>query len=73
MDLGIAGKSALVCAASKGLGRGCAMALAEEGVEVTITARTTADLERTAAEIRTATGIDVKIAPGDITTPDLAL
>ncbi len=70
MDLGIAGKSALVCAASKGLGRGCAMALAEEGVAVTITARTAADLERTAAEIRDVTGIDVQIAPGDITTPE---
>ena len=39
MDLGIAGKRALVCAASKGLGRGCALALARNGVEVTITAR----------------------------------
>jgi 3-oxoacyl-[acyl-carrier protein] reductase len=40
MDLGIAGRKALVCAASKGLGRGCAEALAQEGVEVTIAART---------------------------------
>ena len=39
MDLGIAGKRALVCAASKGLGRGCALALAREGVHVTIVAR----------------------------------
>jgi len=70
MDLGIAGKSALVCAASKGLGRGCAMALAEEGVSVTITARTAANLERTAEEIRAATGVGVKVAPGDIATPE---
>ncbi|MEA3120663.1 MAG: 3-oxoacyl-[acyl-carrier protein] reductase, partial [Paraburkholderia sp.] len=40
MDMGIAGKTALVCAASKGLGRGCAEALAAEGVELVIVART---------------------------------
>ena len=51
MDLGIAGRKALVCAASKGLGRGCAEALAREGCEVTICARTGADVERTAQEI----------------------
>ena len=45
MDLGIAGRRALVCAASKGLGRGCAEALAREGVDVTICARTEADVE----------------------------
>ena len=43
MDLGIRGKRALVCAASRGLGRGCAEALAREGVEVTICARTAAE------------------------------
>src|SRR4051794_14170587 len=52
MDLGIKGRTALVCAASKGLGEGCAMALAREGVNVTITARTQSDLDRAAAEIR---------------------
>jgi len=51
MDLGIAGRRALVCAASKGLGRGCAEALAREGVEVTIVARTEDALKRTAEEI----------------------
>ncbi|MDZ4776048.1 MAG: SDR family NAD(P)-dependent oxidoreductase, partial [Alphaproteobacteria bacterium] len=51
MDLGIAGRRALVCAASRGLGRGCAEALAREGVEVTILARTAADIEQTAKEI----------------------
>src|ERR1700676_198446 len=55
LDLGIAGRRAIVCAASKGLGRACAMALARAGVAVTITARTAETLERTAAEIRTAT------------------
>ena len=51
MDLGIAGRRALVCAASKGLGRGCAEALAREGVLVTIVARTEATVRRTAEEI----------------------
>ena len=51
MDLGLKGRRALVCAASKGLGRGCAEALASEGVDVTICARTAFDVERAAAEI----------------------
>ncbi len=69
MDLGIAGKTALVCAASKGLGKGCAMALAEEGVNVTITARGAEALEATAEEIRRKTGVEVKAVAGDVTTP----
>jgi 3-oxoacyl-[acyl-carrier protein] reductase len=68
MDFGIRGKKAIVCAASKGLGRACAMSLAREGVEVVITARTAADLEKTADEIRQETGIRVTPVPGDITT-----
>ncbi|HUA52619.1 MAG TPA: SDR family oxidoreductase [Candidatus Sulfotelmatobacter sp.] len=68
MDFGIRGKRAIVCAASKGLGKGCAMALAREGVELVITARTAADLERTAKEIRDATGVKVTAVAGDITT-----
>ena len=68
MDLGIKGRRALVCAASKGLGRACATALAREGVAVTITARTAETLERTAAEIRAATGATVATVAGDITT-----
>ncbi len=68
MDLGIAGKNALVCAASKGLGKGCAMSLAREGVNVTITARTAETLEATAEEIRQATGVKVIAVAGDITT-----
>lgn len=68
MDLGIAGKRALVCAASKGLGRGCAEALAQEGVDVTIVARTAADIERTAHEIGVATGRTVRWLACDITT-----
>ncbi len=69
MDLGIAGKKALVCAASKGLGRGCAMSLARNGVDVTITARTEDALEATAKDIRDETGANVAIVAGDITTP----
>ena len=68
MDMGLHGRTALVCAASKGLGRACAMALAREGVSVTITARTAETLEQTAAEIRAATGATVTVVPGDITT-----
>jgi len=68
MDFGLNGKHALVCAASKGLGRACATALAREGVHVTITARTAATLEETAAAIRAETGVTVTAVPGDITT-----
>ena len=68
MDTGLKGKRAIVCAASKGLGRACAMALAREGVDVVITARTVETLERTAADIRAATGVQVTAVPGDIAT-----
>ncbi|WP_322042998.1 SDR family oxidoreductase [Paraburkholderia sp. J67] len=70
MDMGIAGRTALVCAASKGLGRGCAEALAAEGVNVTIAARTLSTLEETAAHIRATTGVEVKAVACDITTPE---
>ena len=70
MDLGIKGRRALVCAASKGLGRGCAMSLAREGVEVTIVARGREALERAADDIRAATGASVTTVAADITTPD---
>jgi 3-oxoacyl-[acyl-carrier protein] reductase len=68
MDLGLKGKRAIVRAASRGLGRACAMALAREGVDVVITARTAEVLERTAAEIHAATGVQVTTARGDIAT-----
>ena len=54
MDLGIKGRRAIVCASSKGLGRACAMALANEGVHVTVTARGADALKKTADEIRKA-------------------
>jgi 3-oxoacyl-[acyl-carrier protein] reductase len=68
MDLGIAGRRALVCAASKGLGRGCALALARNGVELTITARTESAIEQAAREIAAATGAKVTAVASDITT-----
>jgi 3-oxoacyl-[acyl-carrier protein] reductase len=68
VDLGIAGRSALVCASSKGLGRGCAEALAHEGVDVTILARTESTLRQTADEIEAASGRAVRWVACDITT-----
>jgi 3-oxoacyl-[acyl-carrier protein] reductase len=69
MDLGIRGRTALVCAASKGLGKGCATALAREGVNVVITARGADALEATAAELRKL-GVKVTAVAGDITTAE---
>ena len=68
MDLGIKGKTAIVCAASKGLGKGCASALAQEGIDVTICARTADVLNATADEIRSQTGVKVTAIACDITT-----
>lgn len=68
MDLGIEGKWALVCAASKGLGKGCAQALVREGVNVVITARGAEALEATAAELRALKRGEVRTVAGDITT-----
>jgi len=70
MDLGIAGRRALVCAASKGLGRGCAEALAREGVDVTICARTEHEVARAAEEIGQLAGRAVAWVACDITTPE---
>jgi 3-oxoacyl-[acyl-carrier protein] reductase len=68
VDLGIKGKSAIVCGASKGLGRSCANALAREGVEVTICARGKDTLALSAEEIRAATGAKVTTVAADATT-----
>ena len=71
MDLGISGRRAIVCAASKGLGRACAIALANEGVHVTITARGAEALGKTAAHIRKLNpNVTVTEVVGDITTPE---
>jgi len=69
MDLGLKGKTAIVCAASKGLGKASALQLAKEGVDLTICARTVETLEATADEIRKATGVKVIAIACDITTP----
>jgi 3-oxoacyl-[acyl-carrier protein] reductase len=70
VDLGIKGRRAIICASSKGLGRACAMALAGEGVHVTLTARGAEALKQTADEIRKASpGVTVTEIVGDITTP----
>lgn len=70
MDLGIKGKTALVCAASKGLGRGCAEALAEAGVNLVLNARGVEALEATAAALRSAYGVQVITVAADITTQE---
>ena len=70
MDLGIRGKRAIVCAASKGLGRGCAEALAGAGVDLVINARGMEALEATAAEIRAAHEVNVVPVAADITTAE---
>ena len=70
MDLGIRGRKALLSGASRGLGRACAHALAAEGVEITIVARTKDVLERAGVEIAKATGAKVTTVAGDITTKE---
>lgn len=68
MDLGIGGKRALVTASSKGLGRGCAEALAAAGVDLVLNARGAEALEATAAALRKAHGVTVTAVAADITT-----
>ena len=68
MDLGIKGKRALVCASSKGLGRGCAEALAAAGVNLVLNARGAEALNRTADHIRSTHGVDVATVAADVST-----
>jgi 3-oxoacyl-[acyl-carrier protein] reductase len=68
LDLGLEGKTALVCGASRGLGKACAFALAREGVDLTIVARTRDKLESAAAEMAEATGVKVVPVAADLTT-----
>src|SRR4026209_143323 len=68
MDMGIKGRKAIVCAASKGLGRGGPRARAQEGVDLVINARTKAELEATAEQIRKKTGVKVTAVAVDVTT-----
>jgi len=70
MDLGIAGRKAIVCASSRGLGRACARTLAEAGCEVVINGRDAKKLETTAAELRDITGAKVIAVAADVATTE---
>src|ERR1044071_4418098 len=70
MDLGIAGRKAIVCASSRGLGRACAFRLAEAGCEVVVNGRDKAKVEQTTAEIAKATGAKVIPVVADVATAE---
>ena len=70
MDLGIAGRKAIVCASSAGLGRACALELARAGVDVVVNGRDAAKLGETAAAIRAETGVRVTEVVGDLSTDE---
>jgi 3-oxoacyl-[acyl-carrier protein] reductase len=70
MDLGLKGRKAIVCAGSKGLGKGCAVALAAEGVEIVVNGRGVEALEATAAELRAKYGVKVTAVAADVTTAE---
>ncbi|MFZ4605606.1 MAG: SDR family oxidoreductase [Caulobacter sp.] len=70
MDLGIAGRTAVVCASSRGLGKACAEALADAGVNLVINGRTQSDLDATAAELRARYGVTVTAVAADATTDE---
>ena len=69
MDLGIRGRKAIVCASSRGLGKGCALALAEAGADLVVNGREATVLARTAAEIRERFQVDVVEIAGDVSDP----
>src|SRR3984885_13666086 len=70
MDLGIRGRTAIVCASSQGLGKGCALGLAEAGVALVINGRNESLLEQTAQEIRQAWGVEGTPVAADVSTPE---
>lgn len=72
MELGIAGKTALITGGSRGLGYACAVAFAREGVRTGLVGRNVENLEQAARTIREETGADVLTLPGDVTDPSLA-
>ena len=71
MDLGIRGKKAIVCASSKGLGRGCATALAEAGCDLVVNGRDPEILASTAEDLRSRYGVKVIEVAGDVSTPEV--
>jgi 3-oxoacyl-[acyl-carrier protein] reductase len=71
MDLGIKGRRAIVCASSRGLGRGCAVALAEAGVDLVLNGRDPVALAAAAADIRAAHGVHVTEVDGDVSRPEV--
>src|SRR5262245_10530711 len=71
MDLGIRGRKAIVCASSRGLGRGCAIALAEAGCDLVVNGREPKTLAETAAEIRERFGVRVTEVVGDVSRPEV--
>ncbi len=71
MDLGLAGRSAILMASSRGLGRACAHSVAREGVDVVISGRTAADVEATADEIASTYGVGAQAVVGDATEPEV--
>jgi 3-oxoacyl-[acyl-carrier protein] reductase len=71
MDLGIAGKTAIVCASSRGLGRGCAVALAEAGCNLVLNGRDQASLEATASEIGKRFPVKIAAVAGDVSHPEV--
>ena len=70
MDLGIAGRKAIVCASSRGLGKACARALAEAGCEVVINGRDQKKLDAAAAELANIAGVKVIPIAADVSTPE---
>jgi len=70
MDLAIAGRKAIVCASSRGLGRGCALALARAGCEVIVNGRDPARVEATAADLRAATGASIVPVVANVATAE---
>ncbi|HZP20556.1 MAG TPA: SDR family oxidoreductase [Bauldia sp.] len=71
MDLGISGRKAIVCASSRGLGRGCAFALAEAGCDIVLNGRDQAALDATAAELRGRHNVAVTAVAGDVSRPEV--
>ncbi|HEV7256076.1 MAG TPA: SDR family oxidoreductase [Mesorhizobium sp.] len=69
MDLGIKGRKAIVCASSRGLGAGCARALAQAGCDLVLNGRDADVLTRTAQDIRERWGVNVAEVPGDVSQP----